>query len=122
MQRRFSSVPALLCLIATVTTFWGLLSVSAQAKELTNRLGVGYSNQFSTDLPSLAARYYPDPKMSLGAALGIDTQKDKSKFGFMVNIHRIIFTEDNVNFYMGSAAGLISTESIPAGSTSSKTD
>ena len=51
-----------------------------------------------------------DGNQCLWAALGIDTQKDNSKFGFMVNLHRIIFTEDNVNFYMGSAAGLISIE------------
>ena len=118
LRRTLNAIATLsLCLVATQIT-----AQKAQAKELTNRLGVGYANQFSTDLPSLAVRYYPDPKMSVGAQLGVDTQKDSSKFGFSVNVHRVIFTEDNVNFYMGSSAGLISTQSIPTGQTSSKTD
>jgi hypothetical protein len=82
----------------------------AQAKELTNRLGIGYSDQFSEELPSVTMRYWPDPKLGVGAALGIDTQKDESKFGFMARLYRIIFTEDNMNFYMGTGAGLISVE------------
>lgn len=87
------------------------VATPAQAKDLTNRLGVGYANQFSTNVPSLAVRYFPDPKLSLGAELGVDTEQGNSNFGFAVNVHRIIFTEDNLNFYMGSSAGLISTQS-----------
>src|SRR5262245_39001103 len=87
-----------------------LVAEISEAKELSNRLGVGYSDQFSEDLPSVAIRYYPDPKLGLGAALGVDTEEDNSKFGFMVKLYRIIFTEDNLNFYMGTGAGLISLE------------
>jgi hypothetical protein len=86
------------------------ISTPALAKELANRLGVGYSNQFSEDLPSIALRYFPDAKLGVGAALGIDTKEDKAKFGFMVKLYKVIFTEDNMNFYMGSGAGLISIE------------
>lgn len=84
------------------------------AKDLTNRLGVGYANQFSEDLPSLAVRYYPNPQLGLTAALGVDTGDDgsgaPSKFGFMVRLFKIIFVEDNMNFYMGTGAGLLSRE------------
>lgn len=83
---------------------------SAMAKELTNRLGMGYSNQFSEELPSLAVRYWPDPKLGVGAALGVDTKEDEARFGFMAKLYRVIFTEDNMNFYMGTGAGLISRE------------
>ena len=82
----------------------------AQSKNLHQRLGVGYANQFSEDLPSLAVRYWPSPKMGVGAHLGVDTQDNNSRFGFMGKIYRIIFTEDNMNFYMGSGAALISFE------------
>ena len=81
-----------------------------QAKDLTNRMGVGYTNQFSIDMPSLAVRYYPNPQLGVAAALGVDTQEDASRFGFMVRLFKIIFLEDNMNFYMGSGAGLISIE------------
>jgi hypothetical protein len=87
-----------------------LTFASAQAKELTNRLGVGYANQFSSSIPSLAVRYYPDPKLGVGAQLGVDTNKNNSLFGAMARIYRVVFTEDNMNFYMGSSAGLISTQ------------
>src|SRR5262245_24203287 len=86
----------------------------AMAKDLTSRLGVGYSDQFGIQgsLPSLAIRYYPSPDLALGAALGVDTLKDQSKFGFMAKVMRIIFQEDNMNFYLGAAAGLISQEQV----------
>lgn len=89
----------------------------AQAKDLTNRLGVGYKNQFSVDLPSIAAQYYPNPDMGLSAALGLDTQDQASKFGIMFRAHRIVFRETNLNFYMGGGLGYLSNEL--AGSTES---
>ena len=83
---------------------------SARAKDLTNRLGVGYADQFSTNVPSLAVRYYPEANLAVGAELGVDTEQGNSQFGFEVNVHRIVFTEPNLNFYMGSSVGLISTQ------------
>ncbi|OFZ18139.1 MAG: hypothetical protein A2Z20_06255 [Bdellovibrionales bacterium RBG_16_40_8] len=96
-----------LILLAIFVTFNPTIS---WGKELTNRLGFGYSNQFSEELPSVAIRYYPDAKLGVGAALGVDTYEDNSKFGVMVRLYRIIFTEDNMNFYMGTSAGVISIE------------
>ncbi len=87
-----------------------LAAPRASAKELTNRLGIGYKNQFSTDLPSLAVQYYPINDLGLSAALGVDTQQGASKFGFQVKVYRIIFSEDNLNFYMGAGAGIVSQE------------
>jgi hypothetical protein len=85
---------------------------SAHAKDLSNRLGVGYSNQFglTNDLPSLAIRYYPNSEYGLMAALGVDTEEDNSRFGFQAKIHKIVFKEDNLNFYTGAGAGLVSQE------------
>lgn len=89
----------------------------AFAKDLTNRLGVGYANQFgvrdSTGLegiPSLAVRYYPNSEVGISGQIGIDTQEDASKFGFLAKVYRIVFTEDNMNFYMGGGAGIVSIE------------
>ncbi|MCB0392104.1 MAG: organic solvent tolerance protein [Bdellovibrionales bacterium] len=100
-----------------------LLTPQLMAKDLTNRLGVGYANQFSEDLPSLAIRYYPNAQLGLTAALGVDTGDDgsgaPSKFGFMVRILKIIFIEDNMNFYMGTGAGLLSREDVTNNETDS---
>ena len=82
----------------------------AQAKDLSHRLGVGFKNQFSNDVPGVALQFYPGADLGLSVALGVDTAKDNSKFGAMAKLYRIVFHEDNANFYMGAGAGLITTE------------
>ena len=88
---------------------------SASAKDLSNRLGVGFSNQFgiSEEIPSIQMRYYPSAGYGLSAALGVDTEKDHSRFGFMAKVIKVIFFEDNLNFYTGASAALVSQETTP---------
>lgn len=88
------------------------LGSSAFAKDLSNRLGVGYSNQFgvSSELPSIAVRYYPNANYGLMAALGVDTEDQNSRFGFSAKIMKIVFREDNMNFYTAASAGIVSRE------------
>ncbi len=83
---------------------------------MTNRLGVGYKNQFAVDglAGGVAAQYYPSADIGFSAALGVDTQQNNSKFGFMGKVYRIIFTEENMNFYMGAGGGLISNQTTAA--------
>ena len=87
-----------------------LISATAFAKDLGNRLGLGYKDQFSNDVPGIAVQYYPDREFGLAAVLGLDTAQNNSKFGLMLKAMRVVFEEDNMNFYMGGGAGLISTE------------
>ncbi len=83
----------------------------AWSKDLSSRLGVGYADQFGVaGLPSLAVRYYPNSEFGIAGHLGVDTQKDNSKFGFLAKAFRVVFAEDHLNFYVGAAAGLISKE------------
>ncbi len=82
----------------------------AYGVDLANRLGVGYTNQLSTDLPSITARYYPNSKTGMSMAVGVNTQQSNSRFGLLAKLYRIVFTEDNMNFYVGGGAGLLSTE------------
>jgi hypothetical protein len=84
----------------------------AQAKDLTNRLGIGYSDQFGLDqpLPSLALRYYPNADYGIMGALGVDTAKNNSRFGVGAKLVKIVFREDNLNFYTGAGAGIVSEE------------
>ena len=86
------------------------LNTNLYAKDLTNRLGFGYSDQFSIDLPSVMAMYYPNPDTGLSAALGVNTEDDASKFGLSFKYYKIIFPEDNMNFYMGGVLALVSNE------------
>lgn len=82
------------------------------AKDLSSRLGIGYSDQFSESLPGIAVRYWPEAKLGFGAALGVDTEENASRFGLMARIYRMIFTEQNMNFYMGTGAGILSVEKL----------
>lgn len=84
----------------------------AQAKDLGTRLGIGYNNQFGIDqdLPSLQVRYYPNGDYGISASLGVDTQEDNSRFGFQAKILKLVFKEDNMNFYTGAGAGIVSRE------------
>jgi hypothetical protein len=88
------------------TTF--ILTTTAHAKDLTHRLGVGYANQMSVEAPSLSAKYWLDSNMGFSADLGIKTGDSDSAFGIMVKAYKVIFPEENLNFYMGGGAGLIS--------------
>lgn len=87
-----------------ITTF------SASAKDLGSRLGLGYKDQFSNDVPGIAVQYYPSREFGLAAVVGLDTEENNSRFGLMLKAMRVVFEEDNLNFYMGGGAGLISTE------------
>lgn len=89
----------------------GLISSQAQAKDLTNRLGVGYRNSYVTfTLPSIAAFYYPSPDLGLVGTLGVDTEQDNSRFGLGVGVRRVIFKEDAMNFFMGGQVSMINNE------------
>ncbi len=84
---------------------------AVQAKDLTNRLGVGYRDSYvSFDLPSIAAFYYPSPDVGVLGSLGVDTQENNSKFALAVGVRRIIFKEDNMNFFMGGQVAMINNE------------
>lgn len=96
---------------SVLVLFVCLMSASfANAKDLTNRLAVGVKNSTSMDLPELATVYYPISDIAVTGGLGVDTQKDESKFSFNAGIRRIVFKEERMNFYMGGAAGLVNYE------------
>lgn len=114
MQYRFSIRllrSAIMPAILLVGFFFGVFAPNTcQAKDLMNRLGIGYRNQFAADLPGVAVQYYPGADLAVSGVMGVDTQKDNSRFGMMAKLHRIIFHEDNCHFYMGAGAGVLSVE------------
>jgi hypothetical protein len=94
---------AVLCVVS-------LVGFSAHSKELANRLGVGVKHNSAIDLAELAAVYYPSADLSFAAGLGVDTQEDYSKFAFNAAVRRIVFKEENLNFYLGGSVGLVNKE------------
>lgn len=100
----FKKLALMICLM----TFAG----NVEAKELVNRLGVGVKKNTSLDLPELAAVYYSAPDIAIAGGLGIDTQKDASKFAFNAGVRRLVFKEDNMNFYMGGSLGIVNFETL----------
>lgn len=103
-------VKSLLVIVATI-----LITSPAFAADLTNRLGLGFSQQMgSVDIPMVTAHYYPNARFAISGALGIDTKKDDSQFGVLLKVRRVVFTENQLNFYMGASGGFSSHEEINA--------
>ncbi len=101
-------------LLVVVCGFW---SETVSARNLQSRLGIGYRNAYSIDVPSLAAVYYPSEDLGFVGALGIDTEDQNSKFALSGGVRKRIFEETNLNFFMGGIVSLISRET--AGQTDS---
>jgi hypothetical protein len=101
----------LLCVLSVFFSF------PVFAKDMASRLGIGYRNSYAFDLPSLAAHYYPNAQYGFVGAIGIDTEDQNSKFAFSGGVRKIIFVEEQLNFFMGGVLSMVSKES--AGSTDS---
>jgi hypothetical protein len=86
------------------------LVMETQAKDLTSRLGVGFRNSYSFELPAIAANYYPNPETGFIGAVGIDTAENNSKFAVTGGVRRIIFKEENMNFFMSGTLSFVSSE------------
>ncbi len=92
--------------------FLGLLTVSLKlaAKDLTHRLGVGFKNNTSDSLPSLTTVYYADKDYALTSGLGFDTKKNHNMLQANVGYRKMIYFENNLNFYVGGQVGILNSE------------
>lgn len=86
------------------------IGTGAHAKDLSSRLGVGYRDAFPIGLPALAMHYYPNSDVGIVGALGVDTAEFNSRFGLLVGVRKIIFKEDNLNFFGGGNFSLLTVE------------
>lgn len=88
-----------------------IFSSPSLAKDMSSRIGFGYSDQFSVDnLESVAVRYYSEHTYGYSAAVGIDTTDKNNRYGALLKAYKIIFPEKNLNFYMGAGLGFLSVE------------
>lgn len=81
-----------------------------EAKDLSHRLGIGYRDSYSFPLPSMAVQYYPNTDFGIISALGIDTEDKNSRFAFSFGMRKIIFKEENLNFFFGGILTLANTD------------
>ncbi|MGZ3727397.1 MAG: organic solvent tolerance protein [Pseudobdellovibrio sp.] len=84
------------------------------AKDLTHRLGVGFRDSTSISVPSVAGVYYYEKDLAFTASVGVDTEKDNSRFQGSVGARSVVYFENNLNCYVSGQAGVINIET-PAG-------
>ncbi len=107
---RKEEIMKLLKSFGTVVFLVLIAVTTASAKDLTHRLGVGFKNNTSQDLPSLALVYYPSNAVAFTAGFGMDTKKDYGSTQVLAGARYIIYPESNLNFFTAAQAGIISFE------------
>lgn len=81
-----------------------------QAKDLTHRLGVGVRDNNAVGVSELFSTYHYTNDLSIVGGVGIDTNKDNSRFSANAALRKAVFRESNLNFYMGGKLGLVTIE------------
>lgn len=98
-------------LFSFITLILLVLTTSmVNAKDLTHRLGLGLKNNTSESLPSLAAAYYYSKNYAFTGSLGMDTKKNYNSMQLSAGVRKMIYFEDQLNFYMSAQLGMISSE------------
>lgn len=92
-----------------------LISSFGFTKDLTHRFGIGVKNNTSEQLPSIATVYHYSSDFAFTGGVGVDTQKDYSKFQLHGGVRKVIFAEMNLNFYAGAQLGMVNYEEPVAG-------
>ncbi len=87
-----------------------VLSNAVLAKDLASRLGIGVKNNSSENVPQVAVVYYPNHDFAVTGGVGLDTKKDQSKFVVTGGVRKILFKENQLNFYFGGQLGMVNYE------------
>src|SRR3989344_5670553 len=85
-------------------------SAQLEAKDLSQRLGVGFKNNTSESVPSLAVVYYLSKSYAVTGGAGLDTKKNYSVMQVNAGLRKMIYLENNLNFYLGGQFGVINFE------------
>ncbi len=83
-----------------------LLSLSSMATERIGRLGLGFTNQLQTNIPSLSVKLQRSKSFAYSAFFGIDTG-DTGGWNAGLKLYRNIFNEPQLTFYTFGLVGLI---------------
>ena len=97
--------------IATLALILSCISFSAEARNLSHRLGVGYTSQIAvtpdSTIPALSTKYYFGKSMAASLGIAFDTRSSASSFGLGIKGHYNVFFEDNLIFYTGGGLAFI---------------
>ena len=93
-------------------------ALNAQAKDLTYRLGAGFKNNSSEDIPSMALVYFADKEYAYTGSFGFDSKQGNSTMQISGGLRKIIFYENNLNCYIGGQLGLVNVETPVSGTKS----
>tara|TARA_R110000868_G_scaffold64597_2_gene194054 strand:+ start:26520 stop:27023 length:504 start_codon:yes stop_codon:yes gene_type:complete len=85
--------------ILSMTLVFILACAPGHSMERRGRLGVGFSNQFVTQIPALSFKIQRSRSFSFGGMLGLNTDSQDGGFGAGLKLYRILFDEPQLNFY-----------------------
>ncbi len=90
-------------------------SYSSYATNYLGRLGAGVSGQLANNLPAMSFKLQTSRRTAYGAIIGIDSNSNRSLYGFAVRAYRILFEEPQLHFYLAGTAGLLNYEMAQTG-------
>ncbi len=85
-----------------------LFNSNLMAVDLSNRLGVGLTQQYKNNLSAISLKVQKSNAYAFGATLGLSTSERHGGYTAGLKIYRIIFQEPNLNFFSGFGVALIS--------------
>ena len=98
---------SMVCLLS-----WGLTQEANAARNLSHRLGVGFTNQIATTvdgtIPALSGKYYLSKNYATSVELGLDTRSTNSTVAAGAKLYKNLFLEDNLVFYTGAGLAMVS--------------
>ncbi len=99
-----------------------LFTQEASARELTGRLGVGYSQQLQNDIPSIDFKIQRSKVYAMGLLVGVNLNDTQGGWGAGLKLYRIIFEEPQLTFYAAGLAAAINTKTNSNSSTGFQVD
>ncbi|MCO5142212.1 MAG: hypothetical protein M9962_03880 [Oligoflexia bacterium] len=98
---------ALLLLIFSSTSY-----ANSEAKSLTGRLGLGFTQQIATigdaKIPAISAKYYLSRRTAFSVGTGFDTKSGSSTVAVGSKFFNNLHVESNLFFYAGAGLAYVS--------------
>ncbi len=91
-------------------------SLNALAIDRRGRLGVGYTNQLSNDIPAISFKMHANESFAYGGYFGISTDDNTGGYGAGVKIYSTLFNEPRLSFYAAAGGALVKSNSPSADS------
>lgn len=87
-----------------------IIPYESYARDVTGRLGVGYSSQLKNDIPSIDFKIQRSKIYAMGLMVGVKLNDTQGGWGAGLKLYRIIFDEPQLNFYAAGTFAAINTK------------